>query len=115
MFNMEKIIRPMSGFFMLLVSLVCLGAAIWCFVNGGGPDGNPVQLVAGGVLIILFIFILKGIMIVNPNHARVLVFFGKYIGSVKENGLLWINPLYNSYRLSLRSQNQEGTPLKVND
>jgi regulator of protease activity HflC (stomatin/prohibitin superfamily) len=54
-------------------------------------------------------------MIVNPNHARVLTFFGKYVGTVKANGLLWINPLFNSYRISLRSQNLEGSPLKVND
>ena len=33
-------------------------------------------------------------MIVNPNQARVLIFFGKYVGTVKENGLLWINPFY---------------------
>jgi regulator of protease activity HflC (stomatin/prohibitin superfamily) len=37
------------------------------------------------------------------------------VGSVKENGLLWINPLYRSSRISLRSENLEGSPLKVND
>jgi regulator of protease activity HflC (stomatin/prohibitin superfamily) len=53
--------------------------------------------------------------VVNPNHAVVLVFFGKYVGSVKENGLLWINPLYKRQRISLRSQNLNGPKLKVND
>jgi len=54
-------------------------------------------------------------MIVNPNHARVCTFFGKYVGTVKANGLLWVNPFYSSYRISLRSQNLNGQQLKVND
>jgi regulator of protease activity HflC (stomatin/prohibitin superfamily) len=62
-----------------------------------------------------FVFFSKGLMIVNPNEARVLTFFGKYSGTVKENGLLWVNPFYRSVRISLRSENLEGTPLKVND
>ncbi|MCH5720942.1 SPFH domain-containing protein [Niabella hibiscisoli] len=54
-------------------------------------------------------------MIIQPNHSRVLTFFGKYVGSVKENGLFFINPLYGTHKLSLRSQNMQGQTLKVND
>ncbi len=54
-------------------------------------------------------------MIVNPNHSRVCVFFGKYVGSVKDNGLLWVNPFYTTYKVSLRAQNLNGQQLKVND
>jgi regulator of protease activity HflC (stomatin/prohibitin superfamily) len=111
---MEKIIKPMSGFFMLFLAFLIFCAAISLFILGGQYHTAWLGA-AGGVCTILFFFITRGVMIVNPNHARVLVFFGKYIGSVKENGLLWINPFYNSYRISLRSQNQEGSPLKVND
>ncbi len=68
----------------------------------------------GAVCMLGFVFFIKGIMIENPNQARVLVFFGK-VGTVKANGLLWVNPFYKSYPVSLRSQNLEGSPLKVND
>ena len=61
------------------------------------------------------IFVFKGVMVVNPNHSRVLVFFGQYVGSVKKNGLLWVNPLYKRQNISLRSQNLNGPKLKVND
>lgn len=54
-------------------------------------------------------------MIIQPNHSRVLNFFGKYVGSVKENGLFFINPFYSSYKISLRAQNLQGQQLKVND
>jgi hypothetical protein len=111
---MEKITKPMSGFFMLFVSLLLFGGAIWLFTHAR-DDSNPMNGLYGGLAMLAFIFVVKGIMIVDPNHSRVLVFFGKYVGSVKENGLLWVNPFYKSYRISLRSQNQEGTPLKVND
>jgi regulator of protease activity HflC (stomatin/prohibitin superfamily) len=67
------------------------------------------------ILFILFIFIAKGIMIINPNHSRVLTFFGEYVGSVKQNGLLWVNPLFRSQNISLRANNLNGQTLKVND
>lgn len=112
---MEKIIKPMSGFIMLLFALLLLATGIFLFTRLNQDNNDPLIILPAIICMAGFVFILKGIMIVNPNHSRVLVFFGKYVGSVKENGLLWVNPFYSTYRLSLRSQNQEGTPLKVND
>src|SRR5450432_2101355 len=98
---MEKIIKPMSGFFMLFVALLLLGGAVWFFAQAGQQDNNnPVNALYGALIMVAFIFVVKGVMIVNPNHSRVLVFFGKYVGSVKDNGLLWVNPFYKSYRIS---------------
>ena len=111
---MEKINRPISGFAILLLCLALLALAAYFFVNGSNPE-NSGMILLGGLCMAAFVFFIKGLMIVNPNHARVLTFFGKYVGTVKANGLLWINPFYNSYRISLRSQNLEGSPLKVND
>ena len=111
---MEKINRPISGFAILLLCLALLGLAVYFFATGSNPEHSGMFLF-GGLCIAAFVFFIKGLMIVNPNHARVLTFFGKYVGTVKANGLLWINPFYNSYRISLRSQNLEGSPLKVND
>ena len=111
---MEKINRPISGFAILLLCLALLAMAAYFIVNGSRNDMTGYNII-GAICMLAFVFFIKGLMIVNPNQARVLTFFGKYVGTVKANGLLWINPLYSSYRISLRSQNLEGTPLKVND
>ena len=62
-----------------------------------------------------FIVILKGLIIVHPNHSRILNFFGKYVGTIKENGLYFVNPLYTSFKISLRAENMQSQTLKVND
>jgi regulator of protease activity HflC (stomatin/prohibitin superfamily) len=111
---MEKIIKPISGFAILIVSLALLALAAFLFVNGAQQEISRFSIL-GVLCMIAFGFLVKGIMIVNPNQARVLTFFGKYVGTVKANGLLWINPLYKSYQISLRSQNMESNQLKVND
>ena len=56
-----------------------------------------------------------GLFIVNPNEARVLQLFGKYVGTVKESGLRWANPFYLKPKISLRVRNFETGKLKVND
>jgi regulator of protease activity HflC (stomatin/prohibitin superfamily) len=111
---MEKINRPISGFAILLLCLVLLILAAFFIVNGSRNEMTGSSIL-GAICLVAFVFFMKGLMIVNPNHARVLTFFGKYVGTVKANGLLWINPFFSSYRISLRSQNLEGSPLKVND
>jgi regulator of protease activity HflC (stomatin/prohibitin superfamily) len=111
---MEKTNKPISGFAILVLSLALIGLAIYFFVTGSQMESTQYSVI-GGLCMVAFVFCIKGIMIVNPNQARVLTFFGKYVGTVKANGLLWVNPLYKSYPISLRSQNLEGTPLKVND
>src|SRR5690606_32507795 len=57
----------------------------------------------------------RSILIVHPNHSRVLNFFGSYVGTIKENGLFFVNPLYTATKMSLRSENLQGQTLKVND
>ncbi len=93
---MEKIVKPVSGFLALLLALLSLGFGIYA------ADENTRKETYGffcGILLLVFsIFMFKGIMIINPNHSRVLVFFGKYVGSVKDNGLLWVNPLYSYFQ-----------------
>jgi regulator of protease activity HflC (stomatin/prohibitin superfamily) len=109
---MEKIMRPISGFLALILAIAAILAGI--YINAVSK-GSSAFVFPGILLLIAGVFLIKGIMIVNPNHARVCVFFGKYIGTVKENGLLWVNPLYTTYKISLRAQNLNGQQLKVND
>jgi len=111
---MEKAIKAVSGFLIVILILLLLGVSLYLFITGAGQN-NPGYSIFGAILLIAFVFLYKGLMIVNPNEARVLIFFGEYVGTVKENGLLWVNPFYRSNRISLRSENLEGSPLKVND
>lgn len=109
---MEKLIKPMSGYLALLIAVASFIAAIFSFAN---VDESSLYVVLGVVLMIGTFFILKGLMIINPNHSRVLNFFGRYVGTVKENGLFFVNPLYSTIKISLRSDNLQGQTLKVND
>jgi regulator of protease activity HflC (stomatin/prohibitin superfamily) len=109
---MEKTLKPMSGYLALLLALLLMGLSIYFLAN---HENYSWMLTAGVISAIISVFLLKGLMIIQPNHSRVLNFFGKYVGSVKDNGLFFINPFYASHKLSLRSQNLQGQTLKVND
>lgn len=109
---MEKNKKPISGYLALLAALICLGVSIY----GGVNSNKGGWLIALAIIsFIFFVFLVKGLMIIQPNHSRVLNFFGKYVGTIRENGLFFVNPLYTSIKLSLRAQNLQGETLKVND
>ena len=114
---MEKVLNPMSGYLALIISLLLLAFCIYLFVLGVDDrvDNNVTYLIISFVCFAVTFFFMKGLMIIQPNHSRVLNFFGKYVGTVKENGLFFINPLYSSQKMSLRSENLQGQRLKVND
>lgn len=79
----------------------------------GQPD--PALVVFCIVLMVVGIFLLAGLFGVQPNQSVVLTLFGRYVGSVRQEGLRWVNPLYAKKRVSLRVRNFETTHLKVND
>lgn len=108
----------MQGFLALIIALVLLGIAIYLFVANipkTDNEGAPVLVVVAIILFFCSIFLFKGLRVINPNHSLVCIFFGKYVGTIKENGLLFVNPLYKTFRISLRAQNLNGQQLKVND
>src|SRR5688572_15184964 len=109
---MEKITKPVNGYLALFISFVALAISICCFTQV--PENEWMAWIAVPC-IFLTGFIWKGLMIIQPNHAGVLNLFGKYVGSVKDNGLFFVNPFYMSNRLSLRAQNLATPTLKVND
>ena len=113
---MEKIVKPISGLVGLLIILVTLSASTYFFVQLKDEEYRTAMYpVLGSILMAISIFLMKGLMIVQPNHSRVLNFFGKYVGTVKDNGWFFVNPFYTTENISLRSQNQESAKLKVND
>ena len=113
---MEKIIKPASGFLFLLLALAGIGLGIYFLAEGAsnGQAGGPVTWLSTGTLLLSF-FLLAGLTIINPNQARVCTFFGKYSGTIKKNGLLFVNPFFKKQMISLRANNFETTKLKVND
>lgn len=111
---MEKIIKPTNGYLAMFLSVISLILAIFLFIHAG-DSANPIYAIPGGICILICIFIWKGLLIVQPNHARVLNLFGKYVGTVKDNGLFFVNPFYIPIKISQRSQNLAIQTLKVND
>lgn len=113
---MEKIMKPVSGFLTLLIGLILFVASILCFVYGTDEYNGVTAIFWGGpVCLLASIFLFKGLVIINPNQSSVCTFFGKYVGTIKENGLLFVNPLYSKQKISLRANNFESAKLKVND
>ena len=103
----EKILSPSNGYMMLFIFIVLLGGLIASIAI----FQNPIFLVAAPFIIL----IAKGFFIVNPNSSKVLVLFGAYKGTVKENGFFWANPFFTRQRISLRARNFDSERVKVND
>jgi regulator of protease activity HflC (stomatin/prohibitin superfamily) len=111
---MEKIIKPTNGYMALALSLVLLILAIYGFGLAIGNE-SPAYIVPGIIMLFVCFIIWKGLMIVQPNHARILNLFGKYVGTIKDNGMFFVNPLYASIRITQRVQNMATPTMKVND
>jgi regulator of protease activity HflC (stomatin/prohibitin superfamily) len=105
--NTERNARPMSGYVMLLITLLLLAG-----IAGSFALLHPVP---GVILIPVLIFFIKGFLIINPNGSAVLVLFGTYKGTIKQSGFHWVNPFFVRYNISLRARNHNGQSLKVND
>jgi regulator of protease activity HflC (stomatin/prohibitin superfamily) len=103
----ESSVKPISGFAMILVAVLLVISAIF-FTISRIP-------IAGIIAFLLFILVMRGFIIINPNEAIVLVLFGTYTGSVKSGGFFWVNPFTIRHRISLRARNLNGQSLKVND
>ena len=103
----EKTITGFNGYIMLFLFLIILiGSIIGIFTTG-----NPLW----GLGVLAAFLIVPGLILVNPNESRVLLLFGDYKGTVKKNGLFWVNPFYTKKRISLRARNFDSERLKVND
>jgi regulator of protease activity HflC (stomatin/prohibitin superfamily) len=103
----ESIIKPLNGYLFFVIFLALFFLAIFSFANERIFIGFPSAILA--------IFIMKGFYIINPNKSLAMVLFGKYMGTVKENGFLWTNPFYRRISISLRARNFDSERLKVND
>jgi len=103
----EVTYRAISGYLMLLVLLIIILGAIFSYMGG---------LVWLGITLSLAAFLTTiGFTVVNPNESSVLILFGAYKGTIKKNGLFWVNPFFVRKKISLRARNFDSETIKVND
>ncbi len=103
-----------NGFLHLFLNLVLIVALIFItMLVASVAEGFAILFCCLGSFV--YILHLIGFMVIQPNMSRVLTFFGKYRGTVVENGFFWVNPFYGKRRLSLRARNMDVAPIKVND
>ena len=110
----ENELKATSGLFVLLTGLVVLIMSVVGFIRAATAE-QPAIAVTSGIVLFLTIIAMSGLFTVNPNEAKVLTLFGRYMGTVREAGLWFANPFYAKKRISLRVRNFETAKLKVND
>jgi regulator of protease activity HflC (stomatin/prohibitin superfamily) len=104
----------MPGLVLGFVSLVLAGLGIGLFVNGITMH-NSGLVVIGVVLGLAALMVYRGLTTVAPGEARVVQLWGRYIGTIRTEGLLWVNPLAKRHGISTKIRNHETAPAKVND
>ena len=104
---MEKLFTARSGYLFILLEVLLLALAIIGFANEA--------IIPSALLTILFVLVLTGFLVVDPNQCFVLLLFGAYKGTIKDNGFFWANPFFTKKKFSLRARNFNSEPIKVND
>ncbi|MEV5175660.1 SPFH domain-containing protein [Streptomyces flaveolus] len=110
--------HSIGGGLALLLGLIGLGAAVALFAASGAASSRGAQggLVAAGVVVLLAsVIAMRGLNTVAPGEARVVQLFGRYRGTIRQDGLRWVNPFTSRTRISTRVRNHETAVLKVND
>lgn len=122
----EKLLKPMSGYLMLAVNLLVIAGSIVMIATGGVFDITPV-FVIGFLLIPVWLFLLYGYCVVAPNEAVVLTLFGKYKGTIKQEGYYWYSPFCRKFNpaappvgarrkhVSMKAMTLNNEKQKVND
>lgn len=109
-----------NGFLALVLTLGLMAVGVYGIVVAGNLLGDGVAvagwlLAAGIILVLLSLVSLGGFMLLEPNEARVMVFFGNYRGTFYETGYWWVNPFMSAKQISIRARNLNVDPIKVND
>src|SRR5882724_6202510 len=104
----ERAAVSSSGWLAILVGLGALAGSAYPFSQIRFHEHDPgVYVVAGIGMVVVGLILLAGNMVIGPNEARVLTFFGRYSGTVRTAGLRWVNPFTAKNHVSLRARNFE--------
>jgi regulator of protease activity HflC (stomatin/prohibitin superfamily) len=114
---MERRAFRIPGFLVLFVLLAAVAAAVWYLVQTVEVPDDEEGLIIGLTLGMVFLFVIgaSGFIVINPNEARVIQFFGRYVGSITRAGFHWTIPFTTKEKISLRVRNFESARLKVSD
>ncbi|EST32311.1 SPFH domain-containing protein [Streptomyces roseochromogenus] len=110
--------HSIGGGLALLLGLLGLGAGVALFITAStvSAAGAKAGLIVAGVVIFLAgVISVRGLNTVAPGEARVVQLFGRYRGTIRQDGLRWVNPFTSRTRISTRVRNHETAVLKVND
>lgn len=110
----EKTGKKMSGFVALLLAIIFLAIDVFLFYLMIKQD-EPLILILALPMVFFTVFWNIGYMVIQPNDSRVLILFGKYNGTVKDDGFFWVNPFTLKRHVSLRIRNFNSEKIKVND
>jgi regulator of protease activity HflC (stomatin/prohibitin superfamily) len=110
----ENQIRSLPGIPMLLLFIALALLAAWAFFSAIRA-GDGTWIAGAALLATVAVFGMVGLYMVEPNQSAVLSLFGKYVGTVHDNGLRWNNPFFSKRKVSLRVRNFESGRLKVNE
>jgi regulator of protease activity HflC (stomatin/prohibitin superfamily) len=110
----EKPANKLNGFLMLFLSIAIMVLSIYLLIVGIDVDDAQILWVVIPLMIISFLM-LSGFIVVHPNDSRVIILFGKYIGTVRQSGFYWVNPFTSKKPVSLRIRNFNSEKIKVND
>ena len=117
----EKHARELPGLPMFFAGLAVFAVSVWVFVQGimnaeaGNTDPSAGSLISALLLFLAAALIMRGLFTVAPGEARVVQFLGRYVGTVRTDGLRWANPFTTRQKISTRIRNHETATLKVND
>jgi hypothetical protein len=113
----RKLLVTLPGLAAAAVWLLLAAAGAWLLVGSltGGDAVSWSGVTVAAVLAVLLVVALNGFIVVQPNQAKVAVFLGRYLGTVRRSGFHWVNPLTTRRTLSLRIRNLDTDELKVND
>lgn len=121
MASKERQVGVINGWFMTLIILLMIVGSLYLTIHSiviavqTNAQPNLWSLFGGIIGIIITCILASGFFTLQPNEARVLILFGAYVGTVRDSGFHWTNPLNRKLRISLRAHNLNGQPLKVND
>lgn len=104
----------LNGFLMILIDIVLWGGFAWS-VYSTVVEESVLLGITASVLFISAIIFSCGFTMLEPNEAKVLTFFGRYVGTFRKTGFYWINPFMSVKNVSLRARNLNAEPIKVND
>ena len=110
----EKEFAAVSGWAVVCLLLAGVAGSIWLLISGIREEHTE-WIISALVALAVQMVLAAGLFVVNPNEAKVLQLFGKYVGTARQPGLRFANPFFTKRRVSMRVRNFESARLKVND